>query len=71
MPREIENIEKKKKHLILSLMQAKFETNLMELIDDNDFESMEELDAEVDSRLRRFYDECDIVAKYYDKKIYS
>ena len=68
---EIENIEKKKKHLILSLMQCKFEQNMAELIEENDFESMDELDYEVDRRLRRFYEECDAVAEYYDKKIYS
>lgn len=67
--REIENIERKKKSLLLTLMQYKFEENVSDLIDRHGFNSMDELDAEIDTRLRQYYEECNIVSDYYDKKL--
>ena len=66
---EIEDIEKKKKSLILELMHDKFEENMKEQISARSWASVDELDAYLDQQLQKFYEECDAVSNYYDKRI--
>lgn len=69
--REIEDIEQKKKALILDLMQYQFEERMTKLINSRAWSSMDELDQIVDEKLRKYYEECDAVVAYYDRKTYS
>lgn len=69
--KEIDNIEEKKRGLLITIMTNKFEENIAELLEGGNYETMEELDQIVDQKLRRYYDECEMVKNYYDEKIYS
>lgn len=73
MPKERDEttMNKSKLSLLLSMMQQRFEDNVYGILNDGKYQSMEELDAMLDERLRKYYDECDMVRDYYDKKIYS
>lgn len=62
-------IEKQKKALLCTLMQEKFEERVMEYIESDKYESMEELDAWINSAIRTYFDEIDTIKDYYDKKI--
>ena len=71
MPEEFDDIDKKKKSLIIALMRQKFEDNVFKYIESGKYSSMDELDETVDKMLRKFYEEREMVSEYYDKKIYG
>ena len=73
MPKERDEIamNKNKRGLILTMMQQRFEENVYAILDEVNFQNMDELDAMLDEKLREYFDECDVVKEYYDKKIYS
>lgn len=62
-------IEKQKRALLCTLMQEKFEERVMEYIESDKYESMEELDAWIDSAIRTYFDEIDTIKDYYDSKL--
>lgn len=68
---EERNWTKNKCNLILTMMKQKFEDEVYEYLEKSEFKSMDEMDAWIDERLHRFYDEREAVKKYYEAKIYS
>lgn len=68
---EERNWTKSKCNLILTMMKQKFEDEVYEYLEKSEFKSMDEMDAWIDERLHRFYDERESVKKYYEAKIYS
>ncbi len=69
MNEEEMKFNKRKRNLILTLMQDQFEENMFEEFMDRDFESFDEMDEFVDEKLRALDEEMDLVKEYYRDKI--
>lgn len=69
MNEEEMKFNKRKRNLILTLMQDQFEENMYEEFMDRTFESLDEMDAFVDEKLRALDEEMRLVKEYYKDKI--
>ena len=69
MNEEEMKFNKRKRNLILTLMQDQFEENMDEEFMDRTFESLDEMDAFVDEKLRALDGEMRLVKEYYKDKI--
>lgn len=71
MDDEQRELEKQKRGLLLTIMQAKFEDKVYAYLDSDKFESMDELDAWLSEALQQFCKERRMVREYYNSRIYS
>lgn len=55
--------------LLLSLMKERFEVSLYDILEKENFSSMEELDSFLDEELRKYYAEKIAVKTFYDQKL--
>lgn len=62
-------INSNKQGLILSLMQKRFEEEVMEYLDKGKYNSMEELDQWLDPKMREYDQLCDYVREWYAPKV--
>jgi len=69
MNEEEMKFNKRKRNLILTLMQDQFEETMYEEFMDRDFGSLDEMDAFVDEKLRALDEEMRLVKEYYKDKI--
>ena len=60
---------KRKRNLILTLMQDQFEENMYEEFMERDFESFDDMDTFVGEKLKALDEEMDLVKEYYKDKI--
>ena len=67
--REITNINKRKKNLILSCLHGEFESMVGEKLKTTKFDTIEEMDAWVDKAFREHIGLCDQIEAYYNKRI--
>ena len=69
MNEEEMKFNKRKRNLILTLMQDQFEENMYEEFMDRNFRSLDEMDTFVDEKLRALDEEMRLVKEYYKDKI--
>lgn len=67
--REISNINKRKKNLILSCLHGEFESMVGEKLKTTKFNSIEEMDEWVDKAFREHVELCDRIELYYKQRI--
>ena len=59
----------RKKRLLLTLLRYRFEDTMMDILESTNYESMEELDADIDEKLRQYDEQTIMVREYYDELI--
>lgn len=69
MNEETMKFNKRKRNLILTLMQDQFEDNMYEEFMEREFQSLDEMDKFVDEKLRALDEEMNLVKEYYKDKI--
>lgn len=66
MSDEEKNWTKKKANLIFEIMRARFEDRVYEYLENGEYNTIEELDAWLDEKLRQYQAEHRAVKDYYD-----
>ena len=69
MQKELKNVEKRKRNLILSVMQSMLEEEVYDILTNGKFKDVADLDAQVDTLFRQYWDSSDAIAEFYAPKI--